>query len=92
MSEAYQAHPLTSHTADMTYPLVQMMQVDMSFDRWRAFVDRYCLPVGDTGRTLAWPGQPMPTSFYGNASAASSFCPTSAAISTVCFPIMCVMT
>ncbi len=49
MSEAYQAHPLTSHTADMTYPLVQMMQVDMSFDRWRAFVDRYCLPVGDTG-------------------------------------------
>ncbi|MHC8495156.1 hypothetical protein ACTU44_20885 [Thalassospira sp. SM2505] len=47
MSEAYQAHPLTSHTADMTYPLVQMMQVDMSFDHWRAFVGRYCLPVGD---------------------------------------------
>lgn len=47
MSEAYQAHPLTSQTADMTYPLVQMMLVDMSFDRWRAFVDRYCLPVGD---------------------------------------------
>ncbi|MDG4720544.1 MULTISPECIES: hypothetical protein [Thalassospira] len=48
MSEAYQAHPLTSQTADMTYPLVQMMQVDMSFDRWRAFVGRYCLPVGDS--------------------------------------------
>lgn len=45
MSKAYQAHPLTAQTADMTYPLVQMLQADMSFDRWRSFVDAYCLPV-----------------------------------------------
>jgi hypothetical protein len=46
MSEAYKSLPLTAQTADMTYPLVQMLKVDMSFDRWRAFVDQYCLPVG----------------------------------------------
>ena len=45
MSEAYKSLPLTAQTADMTYPLVQMLKVDMSFDRWRAFVDQYCMPV-----------------------------------------------
>lgn len=45
MSEAYKSLPLTAQTADMTYPLVQMMKVDMSFDRWRAFVDQYSMPV-----------------------------------------------
>lgn len=49
MSEAYKSLPLTAQTADMTYPLVQMLEVDMSFDRWRAFVDRYCLPVSKEG-------------------------------------------
>ncbi|WP_033068091.1 hypothetical protein [Thalassospira australica] len=45
MSDVYTSLPLTAQTADMTYPLVQMLQVDMSFDRWRTFVDRYCMPV-----------------------------------------------
>lgn len=48
MSETYKSLPLTAQTADMTFPLVQMLQVDMSFDRWRAFVDKYCLPVAQT--------------------------------------------
>ena len=45
MSEAYKSLPLTAQTADMTYPLVQMLKGDMSFDRWRAFVDQYCMGV-----------------------------------------------
>ena len=45
MLAAYTSLPLTAQTADMTYPLVQMLKVDMSFDRWRAFVDQYCIQV-----------------------------------------------
>ncbi|BDW94672.1 hypothetical protein MACH10_03570 [Thalassospira tepidiphila] len=61
MSEAYKSLPLTAQTADMTYPLVQMLKVDMSFDRWRAFVDQYCMPVnkesvgaGTDGDDILW--------------------------------------
>lgn len=44
MSATYQARPLTSHTADMTYPLVQMLQADLTVDRWREFVAEFCAP------------------------------------------------
>ncbi len=43
MSVTYQARPLTHHTADMTFPLVQMMQTGLSFDRWREFVAEFCV-------------------------------------------------
>ncbi|MBX2832804.1 MAG: hypothetical protein KTR23_16895 [Rhodospirillales bacterium] len=64
MPEGYQALPLTSYTADMTFPLVQMLQVDLTLDRWRAFVDQYCLPVvkdaqnkKDCGDSILWQRQ-----------------------------------
>ncbi|WP_430473283.1 hypothetical protein ACQ0MK_14910 [Thalassospira lucentensis] len=64
MPEVYQALPLTSQTADMTFPLVQMLQVDLTFVRWRAFVDKYCLPVikneqagQDYGDSILWQRQ-----------------------------------
>ncbi|MCC9624598.1 hypothetical protein LPB41_23190 [Thalassospira sp. MA62] len=43
MSETYHARPLTSQTADMTFPLVQMLQADLTLDRWREFVAEFCL-------------------------------------------------
>ena len=42
MASTYFARPLTSHTADMTFPLVQMLQADLTLERWREFVSEFC--------------------------------------------------
>ncbi|WP_240626441.1 hypothetical protein [Thalassospira lohafexi] len=47
MAATYYARPLTSHTADMTYPLVQMLQADLTFDRWCEFVAECCSPTSE---------------------------------------------
>lgn len=52
MSDTYQARPLTSQTADMTFPLVQMAQSGLTYQRWREFVSEFCInlaPVSGRG-------------------------------------------
>ncbi|MDP2699569.1 hypothetical protein [Thalassospira sp.] len=41
MPDTYSARPLTDKTAEMTYPLVQMMQSGLTQEDWRKFVDSY---------------------------------------------------
>ncbi|MFC4235757.1 hypothetical protein ACFOY8_10990 [Thalassospira xianhensis] len=48
MSTTYQARPLTHHTADMTFPLVQMMQTGLTVERWREFVAEFCTDRGNS--------------------------------------------
>ncbi len=48
MSATYQARPLTHITADMTFPLVQMMQTGLTVERWREFVAEFCADRGNS--------------------------------------------
>ena len=50
MSATYQARPLTHLTADMTFPLVQMMQTGLTVERWREFVAEFCTDCGSVVR------------------------------------------
>lgn len=47
MASTYYARPVTSHTADMTFPLVQMLQADLTLDRWREFISEFCTAKPD---------------------------------------------